>query len=301
VEREVQAFKRYLIAERGASAHTIRSYLTDLEQLILYLGTRKRSVDWKKITHLTLRGYLVYLKQIGLKKSSMGRKLAVIRSFFRYLHREGVVEQNPARVVMTPKPERRLPTVLSVDEVTDLMGVHDDEGIRALRYRAILETLYSTGIRLSELVTLDMWDLNETEGTVRVKGKGKKERIVPIGSKALEAISVYRNGLMKSGSSEAPVPAFVGRGGQRISTRTVARIVNDAGKRLSGGLRVTPHALRHSYATHLLEGGADLRAIQELLGHSRLSSTQRYTHVNTDRLMEVYDKTHPRAKKGTRK
>jgi integrase/recombinase XerC len=298
VEREVQAFKRYLNTERGASAHTIRSYVSDLEQFVLYLGPRKRSVDWKKITHLTLRGYLVYLKQTGLRKSSMGRKLAVIRSFFRYLHREGVVVQNPARVVMTPKPEQRLPTVLTVDEVTVLMGVHEEEGLRVLRDRAILETLYSTGIRLSELVTLDMWDLNETEGTVRVKGKGRKERIVPIGSKALEAISVYRNGLMKNGRSTVPVPAFVGRGGQRISSRTVARIVNEAGKRLASGLRVTPHALRHSYATHLLEGGADLRAIQELLGHSRLSTTQRYTHVNTDHLMEVYDKTHPRAKKG---
>lgn len=310
MEGAVQTFIRYLRAERGASFHTLRNYQSDLEQFARYLGFRTgrgqisnlspASVDWKKVTHLTLRGYLVHLKQIGLRKSSMARKLAVIRAFYRYLHREGIVSHNPARLVATPRQDVRLPTVLTVDEVSDLLGVPRGDHPRALRNRAILETFYSTGIRLSELVTLDMDDINETEGVIRVKGKGRKERIVPIGSKALEAIKTYREKLCPQ-----PMPVFVGPSRRRLHSRTVARIVGGAARELSrssasGGLsgrNVTPHALRHSYATHLLEGGADLRAIQELLGHARLSTTQRYTHVTADLLVEVYDKAHPRAKR----
>jgi len=290
VEGSAEAFIKFLRAERGVSIHTLRSYRSDLEQFGRFLGSDPKRTDWRTITRLTLRGYLVHLQKTGLRRSSVARKLAVIRSFFRYLHREGRVDQNPARAVSTPRQERRLPTVLTVDEAIRLVKAPDGRPRTELRNRAILETLYSTGMRLSEVVSLDLSDLDEGEGVARVKGKGKKERIVPIGSKALEALSAYRGEMRKSG------PVFVGPSGARISTRTVARIVAESGRELPRSVRVTPHALRHSFATHLLEGGADLRAIQELLGHSRLSTTQRYTHVTTDRLMEVYDKAHPRAK-----
>ena len=306
MEGTVQTFIRYLKAERGASFHTLRNYQSDLLQFAQHLGLKERALDWKKVTHLTLRGYLVHLKAIGLRKSSMARKLAVIRAFYRYLHREGIVPHNPARLVATPRQDVRLPTVLTVDEVSDLLGVPRGDHPKALRNRAILETFYSTGIRLSELVALDIDDVNETEGVIRVKGKGRKERIVPIGSKALAAIKTYREGLkQKDPQAAVSIPVFVGPSSRRLHSRTVARIVGGAGRELSrssasGGLSgrsITPHALRHSYATHLLEGGADLRAIQELLGHARLSTTQRYTHVTADQLVEGYDKAHPRAKR----
>jgi integrase/recombinase XerC len=299
VEGAVEAFIKFLRNERGVSSHTLRNYRSDLGQFEAFLGSSPKHRDWRTVTHLTLRGYLVFLQKTGLRRSSVARKLAVIRSFFRYLHREGRVDQNPARAVSTPKQERRLPTVLTVDEAIRLVKApagRDRSQRTRLRNLAILETLYSTGMRLSELVSVDVTDLDEGEGIVRVKGKGRKERIVPIGSKALEAIVAYRGDFKKTGTGPSSAAVFVGPSGGRISSRTVARIVAESGRDLPRGIRVTPHALRHSYATHLLEGGADLRAIQELLGHSRLSTTQRYTHVTTDRLMEVYDKAHPRAK-----
>jgi integrase/recombinase XerC len=298
MEGTTEAFIQFLKTEKGDSIHTLRNYRSDLRQFEVFLGAPRNRTDWRSITHLTLRGYLVHLRDRGLRRSSIARKLAVIRSFFRYLHREGKVDQNPARAVSNPKLEKRLPTVLTVDEAIRLVQSPGERGgaREELRNRAVLETLYSTGMRLSEVVSLDLADLDEGEGVVRVKGKGRKERIVPIGSRALEAIAAYRARLKKSAGGSAPQAVFLGPSGRRISTRTVARIVADSGLDLPRPVRVTPHALRHSYATHLLEGGADLRAIQELLGHSRLSTTQRYTHVTTDRLMEVYDKAHPRAK-----
>jgi integrase/recombinase XerC len=299
MEGTTEAFIHFLRTEKGDSLHTLRNYRSDLRQFQSFLGSGRKPKDWRAVTRLTLRGYLVHLRDKGLRRSSIARKLAVIRSFFRYLHREGLVDQNPARAVSNPKQERRLPTVLTVDEAIRLVQSQGDEhrDFRdGLRNRAVLETLYSTGIRLSELVSLDLADIEEGEGIVRVKGKGRKERIVPIGSRALEAISAYRGRLKKSGSGAVSPAVFLGPSGGRISARTVARIVAASGRELPRQVRVTPHALRHSYATHLLEGGADLRAIQELLGHSRLSTTQRYTHVTTDRLMEVYDRAHPRAK-----
>jgi integrase/recombinase XerC len=309
VERVVQSFIKYLKIERGASIHTLRNYRSDLQQFVSYFQSRKEETEWDKITLLNLRGYLVHLHQTGRGSSSIARKLAVIRTFFRFLHREGIVSHNPARLVPTPRQKRKLPTVLTVDQVTDLVGVPDKKNSRSLRNRAILETLYSTGMRLSELVALDIEDINDREGIVRVKGKGQKERIVPIGSHALEAIRRYRESLIRVDSRPVQAagsnPVFMNNrrefAGQRIGTRTVSRIVGHAGRQMVRsdiqGVRVTPHALRHSFATHLLEGGADLRAIQELLGHQRLSTTQRYTHLAADHLMEVYDKAHPRAKK----
>ncbi|HET6466586.1 MAG TPA: tyrosine recombinase XerC [Nitrospiria bacterium] len=314
-----QSFIEYLQVERGSSAHTVRNYRSDLEQFerfLLSIGepdallrrsatsypdgsdqASAREPEWIEVEPLKIRAYLAHLRQTGVQKSSIARKLAVIRTFFKYLQREGRLKNNPARLVTTPKQEQRLPAFLTVDDATALMEAFSIDEKTGPRDRAILETFYSTGIRLSELVALNVNDLSPHEGLIRVQGKGRKERIVPIGSKALAAIETYLAVVPFRQFHEERRPLFLNRVGKRLTTRTVARIVGRAAARLSKAPRVTPHALRHSFATHLLDGGADLRVIQELLGHARLSTTQRYTHVTTDKLIEVYDRTHPRAKK----
>ena len=298
-----RSFIEYLQVERGSSAHTVRNYRSDLEQFERFLvpsasaGDPAKEPEWTGVDPLKIRVYLAHLQQKGVQKSSIARKLAVLRTFFKYLQREGRVKNNPARLVATPKQEHRLPTFLTVDDALALMEASPGEETASLRNRAILETFYSTGIRLSELVTLDVHDLNPNEGLIRVQGKGRKERIVPIGSKALAAIEAYLAAVSFRQYREERRPLFLNRFGKRLTARTVARIVARAGSRLPKAPRVTPHALRHSFATHLLDGGADLRVIQELLGHAQLSTTQRYTHVTMDKLIEVYDRAHPRAKK----
>jgi integrase/recombinase XerC len=314
-----QSFIEYLQVERGSSAHTLRNYRSDLEQFERFLisapdpaaslhrseksassrptQTSGKEPDWAEVGPLKIRTYLAHLRQTGVQKSSMARKLAVIRTFFKFLQREGQLKNNPARLVATPKQEHRLPAFLAVDDASALMEAFSVDEKTGARNRAILETFYSTGIRLSELVALNVNDLYPLEGLIRVQGKGRKERIVPIGSKALVAVESYLAVVPFRQYHEERRPLFLNRFGKRLTTRTVARIVGRAGSRLPKAPRVTPHALRHSFATHLLDGGADLRAIQELLGHARLSTTQRYTHVTTDKLIEVYDRAHPRAKK----
>jgi integrase/recombinase XerC len=315
-----QSFIEYLRVERGSSIHTVRSYRSDLEQFERFLKPSDQKSrgrfnapprvegeshpesetepEWEKVDTLKIRAYLAELQQNGIRKSSIARKLAVIRSFFRFLQREALIKTNAARLVATPKQEERLPSFLSVDDALALMEVSPGKNETGLRNRAILETLYSTGIRLSELVMLDVHDLNPGEGVVRVQGKGRKERIVPIGSKALAAVETYLAAVPFRTYHEGHRPLFLNRFGKRLNGRTVARVVARAAFGLPNAPRITPHALRHSYATHLLEGGADLRAIQELLGHAQLSTTQRYTHVTMDKLIEVYDRAHPRAKNG---
>jgi len=314
-----QSFIEYLQVERGSSAHTVRNYRSDLEQFERFLlsvgkpdaslrrsvidspdGSEQSSVkepEWIEVEPLKIRSYLAHLQQTGVQKSSIARKLAVIRTFFKYLQREGRLKNNPARLVTTPKQEQRLPAFLTVDDASALMEAFSIDEKTGPRNRAILETFYSTGIRLSELVALNVNDLSPHEGLIRVQGKGRKERIVPIGSRALGAIEAYLAVTPFRQFHEERRPLFLNRVGKRLTARTVARIVGLAASRLSRAPRVTPHALRHSFATHLLDGGADLRVIQELLGHARLSTTQRYTHVTTDKLIEVYDRAHPRAKK----
>ncbi|HUK56033.1 MAG TPA: tyrosine recombinase XerC [Nitrospiria bacterium] len=307
-----RSFIEYLQVERGSSAHTVRNYWSDLEQFERFLVPSAESArglpgeqlqelteepTWSEVEPLKIRAYLVHLRQTGIQKSSIARKLAVIRTFFKYLQREGRLKNNPARLVATPKLEHRLPAFLTVDDAATLMETFSIDEESGPRNRAMLETFYSTGIRLSELVALNVNDLSPNEGVIRVQGKGRKERIVPIGSRALGAIEAYLAVVPFRQYHEEHRPLFLNRFGKRLTTRTVARIVTRAASRLSKGPRVTPHALRHTFATHLLDGGADLRVIQELLGHVRLSTTQRYTHVTTDRLIEVYDRAHPRAKK----
>ncbi len=243
-------------------------------------------------TRVDIRAYLACLKRRGVKKSSMMRKLAAIRTLYRYLWRDGAIPASPAEGVATPKQDKPLPRALSVDAAKAVVEAPRSTGARAVRDRAVLEAFYSTGARLSELAGINVGDIEWEAGVVRLSGKGRKERIVPIGSKALSAIRAYCEafGVRRTG------PLFVGESGRRLSSRTIARIVTAAG-RTAGEPDTSPHTLRHSFATHLLEGGADLRAIQEMLGHASLATTQRYTHLTVDHLMKVYDDAHPRARR----
>lgn len=301
----IDKFRDHLKVERNASAHTLRSYSADLEQFHGYLKEKKMAqgnggeVAAEKIDHLAIRAFLSSLYR-DHKKSSLGRKLASLRSFLKYLVQEGYLLRNPAEIVATPRQEKPLPNFMPVDEAFALMETPDPSLIWGARDKAILETLYSTGMRVSELVGLCEGDLDSSLGIVRVFGKGGKERIVPIGEKALEALRVYLEkrdkAAPKAGEKGRKAPIFINTRGGRLTSRSVARILQK--HLVRGGIwrKISPHALRHSFATHLLDAGADLRAIQELLGHASLSTTQRYTHVSVDKLMEVYDRAHPRAK-----
>jgi integrase/recombinase XerC len=287
-------FLRYLKQEKNVSQHTERSYLSDLEQLFDFLGERSLT----EVDHQLLRDFIAHLLQSKMRKSSIARKLSTIRSFFKYLNRAGLHKGNPARLVATPRQEKRLPSVLTVDDAERLMDAprvgiaegHETE----LRDKAVLETLYSTGIRASELVGMNHDDISRHDRLIRIRGKGRKERVVPVGQKALDAIDGY---IAARGKGREDPSVFTGPAGNRLTARTVQRILEKY-RRNSGIMqKASPHTLRHSFATHMLESGADLRAIQELLGHASLSTTQRYTHLNLDSLMKTYDEAHPRAKK----
>lgn len=287
--RAVEAFLQYLAVERGASSHTVRSYRTDLTEFRAFLDTWKIS-RLEQVDGRAVRAYLASLHGRGLSRSSMARKLASLRSWFRFLTRRGSLKRNPAREVGSPKLPKRLPSFLPVDETWALFESPMPDSMRGKRDRAILELLYATGVRVDELCGLDVADLDRAQGTMRVFGKGAKERIVPVGDRALRAVDAY---------VETRPPGhgalFVNHRGARLTVRSVHRIVRQNG-RAAGLVRpISPHTLRHTFATHLLDAGADLRLIQDLLGHSRLSTTQRYTHVSGDRLMAVYDAAHPRA------
>ncbi|MCM2358088.1 MAG: tyrosine recombinase XerC [Geobacteraceae bacterium] len=291
---EIDAFSRYLAIERNVSPHTLDSYASDLGQFLEFVRReRGAGAGAAEVDHLLIRRWLALLHK-DHKKSSIGRKLAAVRAFFKYLMREGMVAKNPAELVATPKKEKRLPFHLNIDEVTALVEAPGDRDLLPLRDRAILETLYSCGIRVSELTGLDVGGLDLEEGLARVLGKGGKERLVPIGSYARRAIAAYLAARNHPGHD---APFLVNARGGRLTSRSVARIVDKYIVKLATIKKISPHTLRHTFATHLLEGGADLRAIQELLGHASLSTTQKYTHVSIDRLMEVYDKAHPKARR----
>ncbi len=296
-------FEEYLKVEKNRSRHTVEAYTRDLYQFQAFLTGKAGGVGIKGIDHLTVRRYIgsLYKKE---KKSSIGRKLASIRSFFDFMIKKGYMANNPAGMVSIPKREKTLPSFISVDEAFALMEVPQGSSLGKLRDRAILELLYSCGLRVSELVGLDKNDIDLKEGVLKVMGKGSKERIVPIGEKAVSAIEEYLN-IRGQGSGvrgqQKPTqinrPLFVNLRGGRLTQRSVERLVKKYTSGLAVGKRVTPHSLRHTFATHLLDNGADLRGIQEMLGHASLSTTQKYTHLSMDRLMAVYDKTHPKAKK----
>ncbi|GFO59723.1 tyrosine recombinase XerC [Geomonas silvestris] len=287
----IEQFTRYLENERNSSPHTVAAYRSDLEQFARFLEGEGLSTP-EQVDHLVVRRYLAQ-RHKGLAKSSAGRKLSALRALFRFLMREGRLEKNPAELVAPPKKEKRLPFHLNIDQVTALVDAPGVTGLLPLRDRAVLETLYSCGIRVSELTGMDVAHLDLEGGLARVLGKGGKERLVPVGSYARQALKEY---LEERGNPPPDRPLFVNVRGGRLTRRSVARIVDAHMLLISAMRKVSPHTLRHTFATHLLEGGADLRAIQELLGHASLSTTQKYTHVSIDRLMEVYDKAHPKAR-----
>src|SRR5262245_51127441 len=284
----VSAFLEYLDLERGASPHTLRNYRIDLLEFSEFL--RRHGASPSTADARLVRAWMAALYQRRLAKSSMARKLACVRSWFRFLARRRAVGQNPARQVRSPRPARRLPSFLPKDESKDLLDRPVDGSIPDRRDHALLELLYATGIRAAECSALDCADLDRSHGTVRVLGKGNKERVVPVGEAALAAVDRY---LAVRGTSGRAL--FANRRGGRLTSRSIQRIVARRARTAGIDRRVTPHTLRHTFATHMLGEGADLRAIQELLGHRRLSTTQRYTHVSPEQLMKVYDSAHPRA------
>jgi tyrosine recombinase XerC len=296
MKKELAEYLVHLRHERNASPHTVASYRIDLEQLAGYLEARE--IRLRQVDTGVLRGFLVELYRRNLTKTSAARKLAAIRSFFHFCLKRKWVEDNPAKIIATPRLEPHVPAFLSEDETARFLELPASDNALGRRDRAILEMIYATGIRVSELVGLDLDDVSLDERMVRVKGKGKKERIVPFGRKAAESLEDYLRGRSEfpvKASSEAAL--FLNYQGTRITPRSVERLVEKYLRRAALRANISPHSLRHSFATHLLSRGADLRAIQELLGHESLATTQKYTHMDIGQLLEVYRKSHPRAKK----
>ncbi len=283
-----------LRARGGISEHTIRAYRADLTEFVRFIDGDPAEAD-----HMDIRGFLGGLRRRGLAPSTVGRKLAALRSLYRYLHREGRIPRNPARVVASPRGRRRLPGVLTPDEALSLLEAVKGRDAQARRDRALLELIYSSGLRVAETAGLNRDDLHLEDAMVRIRGKGRKERIVPVGMKAVDALQDYLRDRPAVKDTRA---VFLNSRGGRLTDRSIRRIVKRYA--VDGGLTdraVSTHTLRHSFASHLLESGADLRVIQELLGHASLSTTQKYTHVDVAHLARVYDDAHPRVRRGDTK
>lgn len=310
-------FVDFLSTEKGYSENTCRAYQHDLEDFIAYfLANRAVTLtggpddgeseddeaeaidaeDAGAVSGLMIRSYLGFLHKQKIKKSSVARKLSAIRSFMRFLEKHGVITDNPAESVITPKQDKPIPNYLTVDDMFRLLDSIATENLSGKRNRAMFETLYSTGIRVSELVGLDVGDVDASGRVIRVTGKGNRERMAPIGQKALEWIREYRQSLhlQKGIAVNTPGPLFLNKDNERLTTRSVARILEKTALEAGLSTPVAPHDIRHSFATHLLDAGLDLRVVQEMLGHKLLSTTQKYTHVSIDRLMAAYDAAHPR-------
>jgi len=311
VESATDDFLRHL-RERNASAHTIKAYAGDLDNFAAYIGPRMGSRGWKTIDHIAIRGFLSHLYDKGLSKTSVARALAAVRSLYRWLAQEGVVEQNPAKLVSTPRLPKKLPRVPTIEEINFLLdGKMPAVASFPERDRLLFELLYGCGIRNSELVGINLDDISLSNEAILIRGKGKKERYVPFGGSALAALSVYlpwrqqllatlndplKNTRKKTMPGKGVPALLVNQRGGRLTTRSVGRIVKRIAVAKGLSPEVLPHTLRHAFGTHMLEEGADLRAIQELLGHERLATTQRYTQLSVKHVMNVYDQTHPRAK-----
>ncbi|MBI2081352.1 MAG: tyrosine recombinase XerC [candidate division NC10 bacterium] len=300
MREQIGAYLRAL-ARGGASPHTCRAYAADLDQFAAFLerrsGPAEGPVRLEAVDPLAVRAFVAARLQAGDARRTVARKLAAVRGLFQACCREGLLRANPARVVPSPRGPQRLPRYLTVDEAAQLLSGPAGTTPEALRDYALFELAYSSGLRVGELTGLDVPALDLDEGLVRVLGKGRKERVVPLGSRAVAALRAYlaRRAELAPGRGGGSAALFRNRGGGRLTARSVARRLAAALARAGLAGRITPHGLRHSFATHLLDAGADLRAIQEMLGHARLSTTQRYTHLHLDRLMEVYDRAHPRA------
>ena len=315
----VRRFLDHLEGERNFSAHTIRSYATDLTQycrfLALVSGSEPAAADvtaerlppageWQPgriqsailaAAPLDIRGFLAMMRNSEYSKATIARKLATLRSFYKYLVRIGAVEASPVSVIRTPRQDRRLPKCLDVQQVEALLAAPDTSTLLGARDRAILETIYSSGLRISELVALNVEDLDEFSEALRIRGKGKKERLVPLGAKAIEAINAYLEMRSAVFGANGRGPLFVNKFGRRISGRSIRRKLEKYLPAAGIDMHISPHVLRHSFATHMLNAGADLRSVQEMLGHENLSTTQIYTHLTTTRLKQVYDRAHPLA------
>jgi integrase/recombinase XerC len=303
VQALIQDFIDALAAEKGYSAHTCRGYRTNLEEFFAFAADNGPGSDKSRRSHLVLRDidnllirkYLSHLHRKN-KRTTIARKISAIRSFYRHLLKQGLVDRNPTDRVLTPKQEHPIPKYLSVDDMFRVLDSIQADTLLDLRNRAIFETLYSCGLRVSEAAGLNVFDVDMHSGMIRVLGKGAKERVVPIGNKALQAVTAYRQRLEKNKGISVTEngPLFLNKADKRLSARSIARILDQIVRACSLMLPVSPHVIRHTFATHMLDAGADLRVVQELLGHKSLSTTQKYTHVSIDRLMETYDRAHPR-------
>ncbi len=307
MERTLKEFARYMETERNLSPLTVKYYLADLRHFQSFLVAEGLAVQEQgeeieilpAFDHDMIAGYLAALYRSQAKKPTLIRMIAALKTFFKFLRRRGKIATNPMELIQSPRHERPLPVFLSVDEIRALLDSPPAPGIAGLRDRAIMELFYSSGVRVSELAGLNVPDVDFAERLMKIRGKGKKERIVPVGEKALNALREYlaaRNESLKfSGQEDISFPLFLGNRGQRICVGVLERIVDKQTKMMGLARRVTPHTLRHTFATHMMDAGADMRSIQELLGHESLSTTQRYTQVTMGRLLEVYDQAHPRA------
>ncbi len=306
MKKLIEEFKKYLIGEKDASPNTVSAYLNDLTQFEAFLletghACNNSEIQIDQVDRLALRSFMSRLYEKSNSGTSMGRKLSTLSSFFKFLCREGYIKTNVAKTIPVPKKINKLPSHLSVDEVFRLLELPKPESFPGTRDRAILEIFYGTGIRVSELVGLSPDDLKLEQRNVKVLGKGKKERILPLGKQSTEILKSYlqfRTKYIKNKKVEpAPSALFLNQRGQSISVRGVRKIISQYIRTNNFPENISPHSLRHTFATHMLEAGADLRAIQEMLGHASLSTTQKYTHLTIDQLTESYDKAHPRARK----
>jgi len=294
MRQELSQFLDYLRHERNASPHTISSYGRDLNQLANYLTEKEKSL--RQLDNVQIRGFMAQLHERRLRKSTLARKLAAVRSFLQFCVKKKWLAENPARVVATPKQEKLVPSFLSEEEMVHFLEVPPSNRPLDLRDKAILELFYATGIRLSELVGINIEDISLSERFVRVRGKGKKERLVPFGRTAEEGLKSYlkmRSSFLKNKIGGQAL--FLNYQGERITARSVERIVDKYIRQTALKRKISPHSLRHSFASHLLSRGADLRVIQELLGHESLATTQKYTHLDLGHLLDVYRKSHPRS------
>ncbi len=304
IDKGLRNFYEYLAVEKNASAKTVDNYSADLKQFFLFFMPEETKIDGQVMfvpERMEIREYLAYLQSQGYARSSIARKLAALRSFYRFLCREKILKDNPFLHISTPKQEKRLPDFLYIKEVESLLEAPDVSSPAGQRDAAVMELLYGAGIRVSELANLNISDVDLSNSLVLVFGKGSKERIVPIGSKAVLAVNRYiREGRTKQLAKRKDFhitsrALFLNKSGQKLSTRGVRRIVDKYVRQVALDKKISPHTLRHSFATHLLEAGADLRSVQELLGHVNISTTQIYTHVTRAQLKKVYNKAHPRA------
>ncbi len=299
--KHIDGFLDHMRVEKSASSLTLVSYRSDLSQFFSFMAekyeTPREEISDELFNHKSVREYLAYLQQQGLSRATMARKLAALRSFVRYLCRENILPGNPIAAFATPKQDKKLPRFLYPVEIEMLISAPDMNSTSGKRDRAVLETLYATGIRVSELVGIDLKDIDLAGAMVKVKGKGNKERIVPLGRKARESLTIYINEARNSFARKAPEDnnaLFLNKYGKRLSERSIRNIINKYVEEVALNQKVNPHMLRHSFATHLLNNGADLRSVQELLGHVKLSTTQIYTHLTRENIKNIHNETHPR-------